>query len=105
MQLERGVTPVVLITGAGGGVGRAVALRFARDGYAVGAAGRTFELVKSLAADIAAAGGRAVALACDVSVKDDVYRAAGEAERMLGPIDVLVNNAGIADSAPFVAMD
>ena len=97
--------PVVFITGAGGGVGRAVALRFARDGYAVAAGGRSLESLNVLVGGVTAAGGRLAPLVCDVAVRDDVHRAAREAERVLGPIDVLVNNAAVAESAPFVTMD
>ena len=96
---------VAFVTGAGSGVGRVVALRFARDGYAVAAAGRTVASLGALTEHIADAGGRALPIRCDVTVREDVHEAVREAERSLGPIDVLVNNAGIAESAPFVTMD
>ncbi len=97
--------PVAFITGAGRGVGRAIALRFARDGYAVAAVGRSLAPLADVAGEIATTEGTARPLVCDVTVRDDVYRAAAEAERQFGPIDVLVNNAGIAESTPFAAMD
>lgn len=93
------------VTGAGRGVGRAIAHRFARDGYAVALAGRSESHLHETAAAIAAAGGRALPFVCDVASRDDVCRAVAAAERQLGPIDVLVNNAGISESAPFVSMD
>jgi NAD(P)-dependent dehydrogenase (short-subunit alcohol dehydrogenase family) len=96
---------VAFITGAGRGVGRAIALRFARDGYAIGGVGRSGALLEDLTKEIAATGGHAHALICDVTIKDDVQRAVKDTERHLGAIDVLVNNAGIAESAPFPTMD
>ena len=95
----------VFVTGAGAGVGRAIALRFASDGYGVSLVGRTASSLQETAALISAAGGTALHLVCDVAVRRDVHRAVDAAERELGPIDVLVNNAGVADSAPFISMD
>jgi NAD(P)-dependent dehydrogenase (short-subunit alcohol dehydrogenase family) len=86
-------------------VGRAISLRFARDGYAVVAVGRSLAVLADVMKEIAAAGGASQPLVCDVAVRDDVHHAAREAERLLGPIDVLVNNAGVAESTPFVTMD
>jgi NAD(P)-dependent dehydrogenase (short-subunit alcohol dehydrogenase family) len=96
---------VVFITGAARGVGRALALRFARDGYSVAASGRSEGPLGSLANEIASLGGVAVPLVCDVTVRAAVTAAVASAESQLGPIDVLINNAGVAASAPFVAMD
>lgn len=94
-----------LVTGAGGGVGRAIALRLARDGYAVTLAGRTLFTLQGTAAAIADSGGTARHLVCDVASREQVDRAVDTAERERGPIDVLVNNAGVSESAPFVSMD
>ncbi len=96
--------PVVFITGAGRGVGRAIALRFARDGFAVAAAGRSRSPLGDVAREIEATGGEAEPILCDVAVHEDVTRAVREAEEKFGPIDVLVNNAGVAESAPFATM-
>lgn len=87
---------IVLVTGAQRGIGRAVALRFAQEGADValnflddtGAA-------ESAAAQIAALGRRCFPIAADVSKPDDARRLIEEAERGLGPIDVLVNNAAV----------
>jgi NAD(P)-dependent dehydrogenase (short-subunit alcohol dehydrogenase family) len=95
----------VFVTGAGRGVGRAIALRFAHDGYAVAAAGRTEAILRAVADEITARGGAALPLACDVTDRQSVGRAAAEAAERLGAVDVLVNNAGAAGSAPFAAMD
>ena len=97
--------PVVFVTGAGRGVGRVIALRFAAAGYVVGVAGRKEAAVREVAAEIVAAGSDAFAVPCDVTQKQSVVDAIAETDRRLGPIDVLVNNAGVADSAPFAAMD
>ncbi len=96
---------VVFITGAGRGVGRAIALRFARDGFQVAVSGRTAASLDAVAAEIAAQGGTALPLVCDVTVRTAVAAAVSAAESALGPIDVLVNNAGAAVSASFVSMD
>jgi len=95
----------VFVTGAGGGVGRATALRFAADGHLVALTGRTSSTLQQTAAIITAAGGTARHLVCDVASSDDVHRTVQTAERELGPIDVLVNSAGISESASFVSMD
>jgi NAD(P)-dependent dehydrogenase (short-subunit alcohol dehydrogenase family) len=87
---------VVLITGAGRGIGRACALAFALAGYAVAIAARTHEEIHETRRLVLEAGGRACAAAADVtdpvSVEGLLARVADE----LGPVDVLVNNAGYA---------
>jgi 3-hydroxybutyrate dehydrogenase len=95
---------MVFVTGAGRGVGRAIADRFARDGYSVAATGRSTSLAQ-ISQELRAHGAAFIALACDVTNSADVARAVSDAERALGPIDVLVNNAGISESAPFASMD
>lgn len=97
--------PVVFITGAGRGVGRALALRFAREGYAVAVSGRSESAVRTVADEISAGGGVAAPLVCDVTSRTAVEAAVASTESALGPIDVLINNAGAAASAPFVSMD
>jgi NAD(P)-dependent dehydrogenase (short-subunit alcohol dehydrogenase family) len=94
----------VFVTGAGRGVGRAIALRFGRDGYAVALAGRTETHLQATAREIVDAGGTACPFVCDVASRADVDRDVEASERRFGPIDVLVNNAGISESAPFAAM-
>jgi 3-hydroxybutyrate dehydrogenase len=100
-----GAVSVVFITGAAGGVGRAIARRFAGDGYAVAVAGRAQGPLDELARDLARAGAATATALCDVTDAGQVRRAVADAERQLGPLDVLVNNAGASDSAPFVSMD
>lgn len=84
---------VALITGAGQGVGRGIALAMAKEGAAIALAGRTESKVREVAAEIAAFGGRAIAIRCDVKQADDVTRTVAEAVAAFGGLDILVNNA------------
>ena len=92
---------VALVTGAAAGIGAACAKRLAQDGMAVG----VLDLDKQRCADtvkaIVDAGGKAVALAADVSKRDQVFAAVEELRGALGPVTVLVNNAGVTDFTPF----
>ena len=96
--------PVVFITGAGRGIGRAIAMRFARAGYAVALTGRSHPHLLEVADEITDAGADVRAIVCDVTNRKSIERAVARVDRELGAIDVLVNNAGTADSAPFDAM-
>jgi NAD(P)-dependent dehydrogenase (short-subunit alcohol dehydrogenase family) len=91
-----------LVTGGGRGIGRAVALDLARAGVAVAAAARTRPEVEKLAADVQAAGGRAVAVTMDVTDAESVRAGFASAREALGGIDILVSGAGIAPTAPLV---
>ncbi|MFN2629237.1 MAG: SDR family NAD(P)-dependent oxidoreductase [Gaiellaceae bacterium] len=94
----------VIVTGAGRGIGRAIARRFASEGADVLCLGRTIEPLKETAALCAAVGGSAWTLGADVSRTEDVQRAVEAAVDRWGRIDVLVNNAGIDDETPFLDM-
>ena len=85
---------VALITGGGTGIGRAIALAFAREGASVAVAGRRLEKVKEVASAIEKQGGAALALQCDVSHAKDAERAISETAKKFGKLNVLVNNAG-----------
>ena len=88
-----------LITGGGRGIGRAIALAFARAGARIAVAARTAEQVERVASEI---GDNAIALVCDVSDPESVARMFGEMRERFGDVDILVNNAGIAESATLV---
>jgi NAD(P)-dependent dehydrogenase (short-subunit alcohol dehydrogenase family) len=90
------VTGVIVITGSGRGIGAATARMAAQRGYAVcvNAAGNLNE-AQAVARAIADAGGRAIAVGCDVAREDQVSSMFAEVDRALGPVTALVNNAGI----------
>jgi NAD(P)-dependent dehydrogenase (short-subunit alcohol dehydrogenase family) len=85
---------VAFVTGGGRGIGRAIAQALADAGAAVAVVARTDREVKDTATTIETSKGRAIAIAVDVTREDEVTSAMRETERELGPIDVLVNNAG-----------
>jgi NAD(P)-dependent dehydrogenase (short-subunit alcohol dehydrogenase family) len=93
---------IALVTGASGGLGRHFADVLARAGAAVAIAARRREQLDIAVREIAAEGGRAAAVTCDVSDAASVRAAVAAAEAALGPIDILVNNAGIAVSKPLL---
>ena len=84
---------VALITGAGQGVGRGIALAMAKEGAAIAVAGRTESKVRDVVGEIKALGARAVAIVSDVKVAEDVTRTVAETIEAFGGIDILVNNA------------
>ena len=89
------MTRVALITGGGSGIGRATALAMADDGVAVVLAGRRPEPLEAVAAEVEAAGGRALAVPGDLAVADDAARAVRSAVDAFGALHVVVNNAGV----------
>ncbi|WP_265921192.1 2-hydroxycyclohexanecarboxyl-CoA dehydrogenase [Cupriavidus nantongensis] len=92
----------VIVTGGGGGIGGATCLRFARAGAAVGVLDLNLEAGERVAAQIREAGGRALAVRCDITDRASVDAAVAAVEQELGPVDVLVNNAGWDVFRPFV---
>jgi NAD(P)-dependent dehydrogenase (short-subunit alcohol dehydrogenase family) len=96
---------VAFVTGGGRGLGREIALALAARGLAVAVGARTLAQVEAVAADARARGGRSHAVALDVADPGAVRAAVAEVAAVLGPVDVLVNNAGIAESAAFAKSD
>jgi 3-oxoacyl-[acyl-carrier protein] reductase len=88
--------PIALVTGATEGIGRATAFGLGRAGYAVGVCARTPSRLRSLLDDLATAGITAAGHPADVGLESDVPTMVAAVTAALGPIDVLVNNAGVA---------
>jgi NAD(P)-dependent dehydrogenase (short-subunit alcohol dehydrogenase family) len=86
---------IAVVTGAGRGFGRAIAERFAAEGAAVTLTSRTLAELERVADGIRAAGGRAHPVAGDVTEPSDVDRVISQTERHLGPVSLLVSNAGV----------
>ena len=95
MTMSRLLGRVAIVTGAGRGIGRAIALRYSQEGAAVALAARTRAQIDEAAAEIESAGGRALAIQCDVSSESDVDRLVDATVRQFGKIDILVNNAAV----------
>jgi acetoin reductase-like protein len=96
---------VAIVTGAGGAIGRAISLRLAREGAAVAVADLNEANAGAVAADIEAAGGRAIPLKVDVARKSDADRMVQETVERLGALDILVNNAGLGAVARLLDTD
>ncbi len=91
----------VIVTGGGGGIGGATCRRFAREGAAVAVFDLNRDAAEKVAADIRGHDGKAAAFHCDITQRASVDAAVAAAESQLGPIDVLVNNAGWDIFRPF----
>ncbi|MFA5939506.1 MAG: SDR family NAD(P)-dependent oxidoreductase [Sinimarinibacterium sp.] len=95
---------VAIVTGAGRGIGRAVALRLAREGALLSLWDQRAEGVAETCAAIEAAGGRALACVGDASSAVEIARNARQTREALGPVAVLVNNAGIVGFEKFLSI-
>ena len=87
---------VAIVTGAGRGIGRAIALGFAEAGATVVLASRSAAQLEAVAAEVRAGGGRALAVPTDVAHADEVHRLVVRCLEEFGVLDVLVNNAGVS---------
>ena len=92
---------VALVTGAGAGIGKAVAQTFAAAGAAVMVSDLKLDTAEAVAAEVRAAGGRAAAVACNVTKEEALEAAAAAANDHFGALTILVNNAGGGGPKPF----
>ena len=95
---------VVVVTGASSGIGEACALVFSKCGAKIVLAARRAERLAGLVEKIEAQGGEALAVTTDVTSERDVENLFAQAVKKFGTVDVLINNAGIADSTPVYDM-
>ncbi|MFC0205513.1 SDR family NAD(P)-dependent oxidoreductase [Novosphingobium soli] len=89
-----------IITGGASGMGKATALRFARDGHTIGVLDIDGAGAEAVAADIVAGGGKAIALKADLGVRAQIEAAVAKARADLGPVTIVVNNAALESFAP-----
>lgn len=97
-----GVQRSAIVTGAGGALGRATALRLAKDGFSVAAFGRAGAGLTETMNQLSEIGGAALEVVCDLRDVDELGLSIARVEQELGPIDVLVNNAAIYPATPFL---
>ena len=95
---------VVLVTGAGRGIGRSIALRFAEEGADVAIVARTAAQLSETAKQVEALGRRALPIPADITRSGTPEACVAATEERLGPIDVLVNNAGVFVWRPFLQL-
>jgi NAD(P)-dependent dehydrogenase (short-subunit alcohol dehydrogenase family) len=93
---------VALVTGASSGIGRHLAELLAAAGAKVALAARRVDMLAEAAREIAAAGGQGLPIECDVTRSDSVAAAVATAEAELGPLTILVNNAGVVVAKPLL---
>lgn len=95
---------VALITGGGRGIGRATAIELAKEGVNVGLVGRTLENLEKVKAELQAYGVNVAVAAADVTNLDEITTAVESIKSELGPIDILLNNAGISKFGGFMEL-
>jgi 3-oxoacyl-[acyl-carrier protein] reductase len=105
LQSDRFAGSTVIVTGAGRGLGREIALAFARAGANVAGTARTRQQIEDTMAGVEALGHRGLAILADVSQETQVRSMIEQALEEFGHVDILVNNAGVAAYGPFVEQD
>jgi short-subunit dehydrogenase len=95
----------VLITGASTGLGRALAVEFGRRGHSLGLVARRGDLLEAVASEVRAAGGRAASATADVTDRRALQAAVASLVEALGPVDILIANAGAGGPTPATKID
>ena len=95
---------VALITGAGSGIGRAIAIEMAKEGVNIGLLGRRHNPIENVAAEVANLGVNSTSAIADVSKLNEVNIAVAKIIKELGTVDILINNAGIASFGSFLEL-
>lgn len=103
--MEKLTGKIALVTGAGKGIGKAIANALAAEGVSVGLIARTEKDVQAAAQEIEANGGKAAYATADVSNRAEVERAVTSLRDRLGPVDILINNAGTATFGNFLELE
>lgn len=93
-----------LVTGSGGGIGRAIALLFAREGAKVVLVGRTQSKIDETKDMVLSEGGEACSFPCSLENQSQVEAVSAEIMKLVGQVDILVNNAGVSREIPFQEM-
>jgi len=96
---------LVVITGAGRGIGRALALQFAREKATVVICSRTEKELKRVEEEIKKISGSVLSITCDIGVEEEVERLIKNASQIKGTIDILINNAGVAVVKPAIEIE
>lgn len=96
---------VALVTGAGKGIGKAIAIALAKEGANIGLVARTEKSLQEVAAEIKALGVNAAYATADIGNRTEVEAAVSEIEKSLGAIDILINNAGTATFGKFLELE
>ena len=96
---------MALVTGAGKGIGKAIAVALAAEGVHVGLVARTEKDIQAVAAELAALGVKAAVATADVADRAQVEAAVAALQRELGPVDILINNAGTATFGKFLELE
>ncbi len=96
---------IAMVTGGSRGIGREIALLYAKEGAKVAVTARNAEQLSGVVKEIEGSGGEAIGVTGDVSKQEDVQKMVEATMEKFGGIDILVNNAGITQGTPFVVFD